>query len=129
MNFAPILLGRHPKLFPNPLEFRPERFLENNTSEKFIFSYIPFSAGSRNCKNILLVQFQRRSQYKKCFFPSISGIGQKFAMLELKTLLAKALKRFVISLAEDSMEEPTLIGELITKPEDKINFHLKPRLC
>ncbi len=49
MGIAPIVLGQHPKLFQNPKEFRPERFLNDNSSEKFIFSYIPFSAGPRNC--------------------------------------------------------------------------------
>lgn len=47
---APIYLGWDPNLFPNPLEFRPDRFLESETAGKMTFSYIPFSAGSRNCK-------------------------------------------------------------------------------
>lgn len=50
MAFCPVTMGRHPKLFKDPLEFRPERFLEDTSTEKFIFSYLPFSAGPRNCK-------------------------------------------------------------------------------
>lgn len=49
---TPVRLGRNPRLFKDPLEFRPERFLEDTSSEKFIFSYLPFSAGPRNCKLI-----------------------------------------------------------------------------
>ncbi|KAG4074182.1 hypothetical protein HA402_016210 [Bradysia odoriphaga] len=49
LGFSPVILGRNPELFHNPLEFRPERFLDDATTEKFTFSYLPFSAGPRNC--------------------------------------------------------------------------------
>lgn len=65
---------------------------------------------------------------EKLFSEMILGIGQKFAMLEMKTLVSKVLRHFEISLAEDSKSDPVLIGELITTTEDKINYHLKPRL-
>lgn len=58
---------------------------------------------------------------------SISGIGQKFAVLEIKSLVSKVLRYFEISLAENSKEYPTLLAELILIPESKINFHVKPR--
>ncbi|KAG4074180.1 hypothetical protein HA402_016208, partial [Bradysia odoriphaga] len=54
-------------------------------------------------------------------------IGQKFAILELKTVVSKVLSNFEISLAEDSMEDPVLIGEVITIPLNPINYHLKQR--
>ena len=57
----------------------------------------------------------------------ISGIGQKFAMLELKAVVSKVLRHFELSLAEDSMSDPVLIGEVITTSQDAINYHLKPR--
>lgn len=45
-------MGHDPKLFPNPEEFRPERFIEEKTNEKTNpFQYVPFSAGPRNCKS------------------------------------------------------------------------------
>lgn len=58
----------------------------------------------------------------------ILGIGQKFAVLEVKTVVSKVLRHFEIALAEDSLKEPTLVGALVTTPKNKINFHLKPRL-
>lgn len=101
----PHLLTHNPKFFPNPLEFRPERFLEDETAEQSVFfSYIPFSAGPRNC------------------------IGQKYAVLEMKTLLAKVLSHFEISLAEDSQAFPSLVGEMILISENIIYFHMKPRI-
>lgn len=44
-------MGHDPKLFINPEKFEPERFLVEKTTEKTNpFTYIPFSAGPRNCK-------------------------------------------------------------------------------
>lgn len=39
---------RDPRIFPQPLEFLPERWLGNVTPE-MKNSYIPFSKGSRHC--------------------------------------------------------------------------------
>lgn len=47
--FSPVILGRNPKLFQDPHEFRPERFLGDITTETFTYSFLPFSAGPRNC--------------------------------------------------------------------------------
>lgn len=39
-------IQRHPELYKNPLEFRPERFEAPLSSP---FNWIAFSAGARNC--------------------------------------------------------------------------------
>nr|CAB3516903.1 unnamed protein product [Spodoptera littoralis] len=73
---------RDPEVYPDPERFIPERFLPKNVATRSPYSYIPFSAGPRNC------------------------IGQKFAMMELKTVMSELLWKYQL--------------EPITKPEDLV---------
>lgn len=99
-------MGKLASLYDNPEEFRPERFDEDAKAQlqkTHAFAYVPFSAGPRNC------------------------IGQRFAMLEMKSVVSKMLRYYKLSLAEDSKVYPTLTAELILRPASSIKFQMKSR--
>jgi cytochrome P450 family 4 len=45
IRISAFLMGRDPKLFPDPLKFDPSRFESENNIK--LFSFVPFSAGPR----------------------------------------------------------------------------------
>ncbi|CAG9138745.1 unnamed protein product, partial [Plutella xylostella] len=63
-------LHRRADLYPEPLVFNPERFTAGNCASRHPYAYIPFSGGPRNC------------------------IGQRFAMLEMKSAVSAVLRRY-----------------------------------
>lgn len=75
------------KYFKDPTKFMPERWLEDVTvKERNPYAYQPFSSGLRNC------------------------IGQKFAMLEVKTAIVKILSHFRVELAVEGFEPDLVVA-------------------
>lgn len=100
IGIGPYFMARDETLWKNALEFIPERFeLENLKLHPY--AHVPFSAGPRNC------------------------IGQKFAILELKSTIAKTLRHFELSVAPGY--EPLLVAELILRPENGVQLVMKDR--
>ena len=67
------------------------------------FAYVPFSAGARNC------------------------IGQKFALMEEKTVLSKLIRAFQIE-SVDTIDQVKPVIEIITRPKNGIRVKLKQRV-
>ncbi|XP_017461844.1 PREDICTED: cytochrome P450 3A19-like, partial [Rhagoletis zephyria] len=70
-----------PEYYPEPQEFRPERFLPENAHLLVPYTWLPFGAGARNC------------------------IGMRFAMEEMKICLAALLENFEFSPAPNTPKE------------------------
>ncbi|XP_069675177.1 cytochrome P450 4c3-like [Periplaneta americana] len=94
----PYLLMRR----ADPEKFDPDRFLPENCISRDPFSYVPFSAGPRNC------------------------IGQKFAMLEIKSTVSEVMRKFKI-LESDSKEELRFITDFVLKPVTPLKLKLIDR--
>lgn len=60
--------------------------------------------------------------------PISKGIGQKFAFLEIKSIVSKILRNFEIVLTNESEMYPVLSAELVLRPESSISFYFKPRI-
>jgi cytochrome P450 len=74
---------RHPKLWPDPTRFDPQRFLDDPDGERrHKYAYFPFSGGNRKC------------------------IGDFFALLEAKIILVTVLQRARLVLASGTRPVP-----------------------
>jgi cytochrome P450 len=102
MSISIFQIHRDEKYFPEPEKYKPERFLVENTEKRHPYAFIPFSAGRRNC------------------------IGQRFAMLEIKVVLANLLRNFNIE-CDQSIEDLKLYTYLILKCENPIMVTLRER--
>jgi hypothetical protein len=56
----------------------------------------------------------------------LKGIGQKFAILEEKSIISSVLRHYKIE-AVDRREDLTLLGELILRPKDGLLVKITPR--
>jgi len=74
-------------LYPQPKQFKPERFLERQFSN---YEFLPFGGGARRC------------------------IGEALALFEMKLVLATILSRYELALAEHRPVKPQRRGVILT---------------
>eukprot|EP01017_Pseudomicrothorax_dubius_P008127 TRINITY_DN12648_c0_g1_i1.p1 TRINITY_DN12648_c0_g1~~TRINITY_DN12648_c0_g1_i1.p1 ORF type:complete len:514 (+),score=105.55 TRINITY_DN12648_c0_g1_i1:140-1681(+) len=98
-------IGFNELYFDQPYEFRPERFLNSDGSEKknkYPFAYIPFSAGARNC------------------------IGKYLALIEAKSILLTFLKRYSFKFSDPNYKL-RMGRRFLYEPVDPIRLDLTNR--
>lgn len=88
-----------PLVWNNPEKFDPMRFATENLKNMDSFTFLAFSAGPRNC------------------------IGQRFALHELKVILANILNRFNLDLDATHKIEPHCAGMYRSKTGIKLKLY------
>ncbi|KAJ7401958.1 Cytochrome P450 3A12 [Pitangus sulphuratus] len=99
----PYVLHRNPEYWPNPEEFRPERFSKENKESMDPYTYLPFGAGPRNC------------------------IGMRFALLTLKVAIVSLLQHFTFQTCKETQIPVKLSSKGLLTPEKPIILKLVPR--
>jgi cytochrome P450 len=94
------VVHRSPSLYPDPAEFRPERFLDGQPES---YAWIPFGGGARRC------------------------IGAAFATYEMKTVLRTILSRARLE-AADPKDEAAKLHNVTLVPARNTRVVLRERL-
>jgi cytochrome P450 len=101
VNYSSWASHHLPDVFPEPDQFRPERFAPDAKAALPKGAYVPFGGGSRTC------------------------IGMRFGQLEIRTIATLLLSRFTLSVPDDFVLE---IRQMPTiSPKDGLPVIVHPR--
>lgn len=101
IGICPWSVHRHPGLWDNPEGFDPERFSPERSEGRPRYAFIPFGGGPRTC------------------------IGNHFAIMELKILIAMIARSYRLALVEGG--EPELEPGITLRPRRGISMQLRRR--
>ena len=101
IGISPWTVHRHPGLWPNPEGFDPERFSAERSVGRPRYAFIPFGGGPRTC------------------------IGNHFAIMELKILIAMIARRYLLTLQPGG--DPELEPGITLRPKGGIPVRLARR--
>ncbi|KAM4631554.1 cytochrome P450 3A24-like [Discoglossus pictus] len=107
-----FVLHQNPEIWPEPEEFRPERFSQENRESRDPYTFMPFGVGPRNC------------------------IGMRFALLNMKLALTVLLQNFTFRTCKDTpipleldtrgplkTKKPVIL-DLVPRPSQKTNSEM-----
>lgn len=89
--------------YDDPLQFRPERWTDELDADLHPLAYFPFSSGPRRC------------------------VGDRFALLETKLILATLLRRFSFEVVDPVDLESNLEASITTRPTRPVRMRLHER--
>uniref|UniRef100_A0A8P4G5Z6 unspecific monooxygenase n=1 Tax=Dicentrarchus labrax TaxID=13489 RepID=A0A8P4G5Z6_DICLA len=96
-------LHRDPELWPEPEEFKPERFSKENKQNINPYTYLPFGFGPRNC------------------------IGMRFALVMVKLALVEVLQNYSFSVCAETEIPLKMDAEGLVGPLNPIKLKLVTR--
>ncbi|CAO2630641.1 Cytochrome P450 3A31 [Lemmus lemmus] len=96
-------LHHDPQYWPEPIEFRPERFSKENKSSINPYVFMPFGNGPRNC------------------------IAMRFALMNMKLALTKVLQNFSFQPCKETQIPMKISRKALLQPEKPIVLKVVPR--
>jgi cytochrome P450 len=103
LNPSISIVHRRPDVYPQPEEFRPERFLDADTAPD-TYSWIPFGGGVRRC------------------------LGASFALMEMREVVRRVVERTDLRAASDKAEPIARRGITMSPRDGALVIQVRPPL-